>query len=173
MNRGGVAAASLLLTLGATGAVAYLRSDSADNLAVNQGVVERVVDGDTIVIRIGGKSESVRLIGIDTPETVKPGAPVDCFGPEASAYTKSLLHEGDIVTVNRDVEARDKYHRLLGYIYRARDQLFINMDLVSSGMARAKRYPPNTAMANQFEAAEALANKNNIGLWGSCANTSE
>ena len=173
MRRSGIAAASLLIATGTFGAYTYFRSDQPSGLAANEAVVTRVVDGDTIVVRINGKSETIRFIGIDTPETVKPGAPVGCFGPEASNYTKSLLHKGDVVELMRDVEARDQCERLLAYVYRASDELFVNMDLVVNGMAIAKKFPPNTAFASQFEAAAAVAERNNTGLWGACPSPSE
>ena len=75
--------------------------------------VDRVVDGDTVVLMIDGKKEKVRLIGVDTPETVKPNTPVQCYGLEASNALKSMLPKGTQVRVERDEEARDRYRRLL------------------------------------------------------------
>jgi micrococcal nuclease len=75
--------------------------------------VVRVIDGDTVVVHIDGKDEHVRLIGIDTPETVDPDKPVMCYGAEASGETKSLLPAGTVVRLVRDIEARDAYGRLL------------------------------------------------------------
>src|SRR5690606_33140732 len=96
---------------------------SAVALVANAFVV-RIVDGDTIVADIDGRRTTVRLIGIDTPETVKPDSPVECFGPEASAYIGTLLDAGTPIRVERDAEARDDYGRLLAYIRRAADGLF-------------------------------------------------
>ena len=81
--------------------------------------VTRVIDGDTIVVALGGHDERVRLIGIDTPETVSPVKPVQCYGKQASNHTKALLPPGTAVRLVRDVEARDVYGRLLAYVYRA------------------------------------------------------
>src|SRR6187402_943959 len=78
--------------------------------------VTRVVDGDTVEVRLGGRTEDVRYIGVDTPETVKPGAPVDCFGPQASAFNHRLV-EGRRVRLVLGVERRDVYGRLLAYAY--------------------------------------------------------
>ena len=83
------------------------------------GTVVQVIDGDTVVARVDGRDEHVRLIGIDTPETVDPKRPVMCFGPEASAETHQLLPAGTPVRLVHDVEARDAYGRLLAYVYRA------------------------------------------------------
>ncbi len=81
-------------------------------------------------MRIDGRKEKVRLIGIDTPETKKPDTPVQCFGPEASAYTAALVPVGTKVHLERDAEARDVYGRLLAYVYRADDGLFVNLDVI-------------------------------------------
>ena len=135
-----------------------------------RSMIVRVVDGDTVVVRFddGGKDERVRLIGIDTPETVKPNSPVECFGPEASAFTKQLLEEGTPVLVERDVEARDDYGRLLGYIYRSSDGMFVNLEIVAQGYAALLTYPPNIAHVDEFKAAAKAARTANLGLWQAC-----
>ena len=134
-----------------------------------QAVVDHVVDGDTVVLRFGaGAPESARLLGIDTPETVKPGAPVDCYGPEASARTKALLPEGTSVAVQRDVEARDRYGRLLLYVWRSADGVFVNGSLVASGHARTLAIDPNDAHRGELSALAAGARAAGLGLWGSC-----
>src|SRR5688572_18590708 len=97
--------------------------------------VVRVVDGDTIDAEFDGRTERVRLIGIDTPETLRPDTPVECYGPEATATTTRLLPAGTPLVVVRDLEARDDYGRLLAYVYRAPDGLFVNLDLVEKGFA--------------------------------------
>ncbi|MFN5604060.1 MAG: thermonuclease family protein, partial [Actinomycetes bacterium] len=81
-------------------------------------VVERVVDGDTIDVTIDGRGDTVRLIGIDTPETKKPDTPVECYGPEASARLAELLPPGTPVRLERDIDSRDKFGRLLAYVHR-------------------------------------------------------
>ncbi|CAB4548083.1 MAG: thermonuclease family protein [Actinomycetes bacterium] len=132
-------------------------------------VVERVVDGDTVVVDVDGRRETVRLIGIDTPETVRPGSPVECFGPEASAATKELLPAGTPVRLERDVEARDDYDRLLVYLVRATDGLFVNLELVRAGYATPLTFPPNVAHVDEFVAAAAEARDAGRGLWSGCA----
>ena len=97
--------------------------------------VARVIDGDTIVVRIAGSEEHVRLLGIDTPETHKQDTPVECFGPEASDRMNALLPAGTTVRLVRDVEARDRYGRLLAYVYRDRDGLFVDLAMVTDGYA--------------------------------------
>src|SRR5204863_2603564 len=113
------------------------RSDSKPpaRSATATASVTRVVDGDTIAVSVNGRTEKVRLIGIDTPESVKPGTPVQCFALAASTRTKALLPKGSAVRLVRDVEERDRYGRLLAYVYRARDDLFVNLALVREGYA--------------------------------------
>jgi micrococcal nuclease len=130
--------------------------------------VVAVVDGDTIVVRIGGVDERVRLIGIDTPETVAPDRPVECFGPEASARAVELLPPGSKVRLERDVEPRDRYDRLLAYVTRAGDGRLVNLVLVEEGYAEASSFPPNTARDGDLAAAEARARSAGLGLWGAC-----
>lgn len=134
------------------------------------GSIVRVVDGDTVIVRFddGGKDERVRLIGIDTPETVKPNSPVECFGLEASSFTKQLLEEGTPVLVVRDVEARDDYGRLLGYVYRSGDGMFVNLEIVAQGYATLLTYPPNIAHVDEFKAAASAARAADLGLWQAC-----
>lgn len=131
-------------------------------------VVTGVVDGDTVELRIGGRTEVARLLGIDTPETVKPGAPVDCFGPEASARTGELLPEGTEVRVTRDEEVRDRFDRLLVYLVRAEDGLFVNRSLVEDGFARTLVIAPNDAHRAELAAVERAARADGRGLWGAC-----
>lgn len=130
--------------------------------------ITHVVDGDTLRIRIAGRTETVRLIGVNTPETVHPTKPVECFGPEASAHTKQILPDGTDIWLERDVEARDKYSRLLAYVFRASDALFVNLDLVAGGWAVPYPFPPNTAHERDFAHAAAGALARSAGLWGKC-----
>jgi micrococcal nuclease len=131
-------------------------------------VVSKVVDGDTVHVTIGGASEEIRLIGVDTPETVHPTKPVQCFGPEASQHTKELLPRGTRVYLVRDVESRDRFGRLLAYVYRASDDLFVNYELVFNGWARPSPFPPNTTLETDFAEAAFHAQSNQLGLWGRC-----
>ncbi len=98
-------------------------------------MVAKHVDGDTVRVRFPGRAEteSVRFIGIDTPETHGPGGLRECFGKEASARTAALLPVGTAVRLERDAEARDRYGRLLVYVYRQRDDLFVNLALAATG----------------------------------------
>lgn len=131
-------------------------------------VVERVVDGDTIIVEISGSRERVRLLGIDTPESVAESRPDQCYGAESSAYLTGLLPEGTEVTLIRDVEARDQYDRLLAYVVRSSDQLFVNLDLIERGFAGVLIYEPNSHYRDLFEDAEDAAFDGGIGLWGAC-----
>jgi endonuclease YncB( thermonuclease family) len=130
--------------------------------------VVQVVDGDTVVVDLGGSTFTVRLIGIDTPETVAPHRPVECYGPEASDRLKHLLPAGTPVRLWRDLEPRDRYDRVLAYVQRRPDGLFVNADQISSGAAIAKAFPPNTALRATFEQAQDRARAARLGLWGRC-----
>ena len=128
-------------------------------------VVTRVVDGDTIKVEYEGTSASVRLIGVDTPETVHPRKPVEPFGPEASAFTKSLLPAGELVHLHFDNIYRDRYGRLLAYVYRVKDGMHINLEIVAQGAGRVyTRYP--FKFMEEFLEHEAIARKSKRGLWG-------
>src|SRR3989344_1218237 len=128
----------------------------------NTVLVTRVIDGDTIEIEGGQK---VRYIGIDTPETVDPRKPVQCFGVEASNKNKELV-SGKRVRLEKDVSETDKYGRLLRYIYIG--DTFVNLELVKQGFAYSSTYPPDIKYQNQFTDAQRLAREQNEGLWGSC-----
>lgn len=143
-------------------------SGVAPALSINATLV-RVIDGDTIDATVGGNDERVRLIGIDTPETKKPNTPVQCFGPEASAYATSLLPAGTALHLERDVVARDDYGRLLAYVYRADDALFVNLEIVRNGYARLLTIPPNVAHTDDFQGATRAARRADLGLWKGCA----
>ena len=131
------------------------------------GKVIRVVDGDTIHVMVGGRDETVRYIGVDTPESVKPGTPVECFAKRASAFNHRLV-KGEKVRLVRDTEARDRYGRLLAYVYRDRDNRFVNAALVRKGYAVALTIPPNVAHAKQFRKLASAARRAGRGLWSSC-----
>jgi micrococcal nuclease len=139
-----------------------------DTVLVANAVVRSIVDGDTIDVDIRGRTERVRLIGIDTPETKKPDTPVECFGPEATAQTTALLAAGTPVRIERDIVGRDDYGRLLGYVYRARDGVFVNEELMRDGYARPLSIEPNTAHATRFVEAARAAHDAGAGLWSAC-----
>jgi micrococcal nuclease len=147
-------------------ALALLHTVAGSASPPASGVVSRVVDGDTVILHAGGRDLRVRLLGIDTPETVDPDRPVGCFGPEASAYAKRLL-TGRSVSLVYDRELHDRYGRLLAYVYlRGR---FVNAALVELGYARTLSIPPNTAHAAQLASLERRAALDGRGLWGACA----
>lgn len=152
------------------GATVACRSPAATTPPADAGraVVVHVDDGDTIDVTLDGTRQRVRFIGIDTPETKKPNTPVQCYGPEASAFTIGLLPEGTEVTLVRDAEARDPYGRLLAYVYRSADGLFVNRALADGGYARALSIEPNTAHADELGAAVDAARRARVGLWGAC-----
>ncbi len=127
--------------------------------------VSRVVDGDTIEVELGGAEEDVRYIGIDTPETVKPDTPVQCFGPEASERNHELV-EGRRVRLVFDRERRDVYGRLLAYVYVGDE--FVNGELIEGGYARTLEIEPNTSRAEQLGRLEQEAAEAGRGLWGAC-----
>lgn len=129
--------------------------------------VVNVIDGDTIKIETG---ETVRYIGIDTPETVHPNKPVQCYGKEASAKNKELV-EGKVVTMEKDVSNTDKYGRLLRYIWF--DGVLINEVLVREGYAQSSTYPPDVKYQDRFIEAQRLAREEEKGLWGSACTATE
>jgi micrococcal nuclease len=128
--------------------------------------VLRVVDGDTISVRVGGHTERVRYIGIDTPESVKPGTPVQCFAERAAAANAALV-AGRRVRLVGDAEQRDRYGRLLAYVYRD-DGSFVNAMLVRDGYARTLTIPPNVAHAAEFLRLARAAREDGRGLWRAC-----
>jgi micrococcal nuclease len=129
----------------------------------------RVIDGDTIVAQVDGREERVRYIGVDTPETVKPNTPVQCFGPQAHAANARLLGAaGTALTLRFDRELRDRYDRLLAYVFRARDGLFVNARLIDLGAARTLEIAPNTAHAAQLSDLQHAARVAGRGLWTAC-----
>jgi micrococcal nuclease len=137
----------ILLTL-AFAVALVLRAGDEERLPPSEATVIRVVDGDTVVARLGdGREERVRYIGIDTPERGEP-----CFQQASDA--NALLVEGQRVRLERDVSERDRYGRLLAYVYRDEDDLFVNEELVRQGLAEAKEYPPDTREAGRLETAE-------------------
>ena len=140
---------------------------NADTLQADVATIVSVVDGDTIVLKVQNQTETVRLLGIDTPETVHPSKPIECFGPEASAFTKATLIKGSAVKLVRDVEPRDRYQRLLVYLFLADGTLF-NQLLIDRGFARTLSIEPNTAFASQFAWHESNAKNRRVGLWQSC-----
>ncbi|HET7444505.1 MAG TPA: thermonuclease family protein [Solirubrobacterales bacterium] len=142
-----------------------LRDGGESGPAAARAYVVRVVDGDTIEARFGGRVEDVRLIGVDTPETVKPETPVQCFGPRASRFAHQTLEHRRVRLVF-GVERRDVYGRLLAYVHLG--PLFANAELVRQGLARTLAIAPNTRFASRFRRLELGAARAGRGLWGVC-----
>ncbi len=124
--------------------------------------VKRVVDGDTIELATGA---TVRLIGINTPETVKPNSPVECFGPESSEFSKKLMQR-KYVRLESDKDNMDQYGRILRYVYL--DDQMVNMELVREGFAKAYYFSPNNKYKTEFDLAQTEAQSTDKGLWGKC-----
>jgi micrococcal nuclease len=127
--------------------------------------VLKVTDGDTIHVRYHGEDERVRLIGIDTPEVSWYGGHAECYGAEAGLYARRRL-DGKTVRLEFDVNLRDRYGRLLAYVYLG-TELF-NLTLVREGYATADPVPPDTRLASTFEQAEGAARAAGKGLWAAC-----
>jgi micrococcal nuclease len=127
--------------------------------------VVRAVDGDTIEVQVEGRREDVRYIGVDTPETVKPGTPVQCFGPRAHRFDAALVTHRR-VRLEFDAERRDVYGRLLAYVHLG--HRFVNAELVRRGLARTLTIPPNDRFARRFRRLEMAAARVGRGLWSAC-----
>lgn len=143
-----------------------VRLTSKPKLVGNAYTVTRVVDGDTIVITFDNVSEKVRLIGINTPETVDPRKPVECFGKEASNRMKALA-EGKTVYIETDATQgeRDKYQRILAYVYLEDGQM-LNRKMLDEGYAYEYTYFHPYKYQNDFKQAQAFAKNTKLGLWG-------
>jgi micrococcal nuclease len=129
--------------------------------------VVRVSDGDTIRVRLdSGREERVRYIGVDTPETAKPGTPAECFAERASAFNAELVG-GREVRLELDAEERDRYGRLLAYVYVGDTN--VGEELVRRGFAQPLTVPPNVRHAERFRELAADARRDGSGLWASCS----
>ena len=156
-------------------AVALLLAQRRDGGGGGQGTpggsaqarISRVVDGDTVIAQIAGRSERVRYIGMDTPESVKPNTPVQCYAKAASAENKRLV-EGRAVRLEFDRELRDRYGRLLAYVVPAGGGPSVNETLLRGGFARTIVFPPNTRNRARFAAVERAAQQRGAGLWSAC-----
>jgi micrococcal nuclease len=151
-------------------ATAWWRHGASPAPPFSHGTVVRAIDGDTILVRgPGDRVEDVRLLGIDTPETVDPRRPVGCYGPEASAFTKHLV-TGRAVTLRYDRQLHDRYGRFLAYVWLDGPRhLFVNAELMRLGYARSYPFSPNTAHAGLFARLERAAAVAGRGLWRACA----
>lgn len=157
----GLAGVLLLLVVLAVGWLQTRGNESSGASSVSVKV-DRVVDGDTAKVFFEGRSEYVRYIGIDTPESVDPDSAVECFGPEAKAFNESQLEAGT-VRLEFDEERRDRYGRLLAYVYVG--ELMLNAELLRQGYAETMTIAPNDSRADRFRQIEADARKEGLGLW--------
>lgn len=139
-------------------------SDNTSNISSELYKVVRVVDGDTIIIDYKGTEERVRLIGVDTPESVHPDKEKNTeFGTTASNFSKELLTD-KYVKIELDVQERDQYGRILAYVYL--DDIMVNKILLQEGYAKVATYPPNVKYVDDFTAIQEEARNNKKGLWG-------
>ena len=153
----------LAALLGSVGWGWYVGGRTAATL---DATVIETLDGDTVVVQFtNGERDTVRMLGVDTPETHHPTKPVQCYGPEASAYTQARLL-GHAVVLELDVEHRDIYGRLLAYVRV--DGTRYNDELLRLGYARLLVIPPNGEHARPMLVAELAAQREQRGLWGAC-----
>lgn len=162
-----IAAASIIFSLFFYSSTNVRALDVKHAKTALESQVIRVVDGDTIIVALNQKPETIRFIGINTPETVAPNRPVQCYGPEASARTKELL-TNKIVRLERDLsqDDRDQYKRLLRYVFLEEEN--INRLLVQEGYAKEYTYKIPYQYQKEFRAEQKTAKKNKRGLWGTC-----
>lgn len=165
---GALAFVLLTILFGASGKITVPADQSPVSLIRPSSPVEehvlvtRVIDGDTVEIAGG---ERIRYLGIDTPETVDPRRPVGCFGHEASAKNRELV-EGKYVRLEKDITERDKYGRLLRYVYT--QDRFVNLELVRGGYAVIYTFPPDVKYQEALLAAQQEAREAKKGLWKKC-----
>ncbi len=165
-----------ILVLVATAVVSAGCGDAGREQAPGVAVVDAVIDGDTIDVRIAGGVERVRLLGIDTPEIAHPDSPGECFGDEAHRLTETLLPPGSTVRLERDIVGRDDYGRILAYVRvpgagpGAGDDVFVNAHLVAEGYATPLFIGPNIARRPAIIDAARRAQRARLGLWSACAN---
>jgi micrococcal nuclease len=158
-----VAAAAALVAAGCGEA-----DEAADDPAAGSTVtvpVTRVIDGDTVEVTLDGRTEDVRYIGVDTPESVAPGEPVECFGRRAGEFNRELV-EGERVALTFDDELRDRYGRLLAYV--TLEDVLVNAELVRRGLARTLEIEPNTDRAALLARLQRRAGSLGRGLWSAC-----
>ncbi len=130
--------------------------------------ISRFVDGDTIVVNMNGTKETLRFIGVDTPETHKPNTPVQCYGLAASAFTKNIIGTNSVrLELDPQSSNRDKYNRLLRYVYLP-DGRLVNKLLIEGGYGFYYPYFPFTK-SDEFSAAQDQAKSASRGLWGNCS----
>lgn len=129
--------------------------------------IDHFVDGDTIAVNMNGAVESVRFIGVDTPETHKPNTPVQCYGPAAAAFTKNLIGANKVRLASDSLNTdRDRYNRLLRYVYLP-DGRMVQTELLQGGYAFAYVSFP-FSKSDEFSALQKAAMEAKKGLWGNC-----
>ena len=162
------ACGAVAVALCAAACSAGVSADTAPGTLHGPYPVTRVVDGDTVRVDRGGDEIVVRLIGLDTPETVAPDRPVECFGPEASARTKELLDGGQVwLEYDEASGLTDKYDRTLAYVWLDQ-QTMLNELLIAEGYAEEVTYTDGYAHQRDFQDAERAAQSSGLGLWGAC-----
>ncbi len=149
-----------------------MKASSAELKKMDSATVERVVDGDTVEVTLKGAKTKVRLLQVNTPETVDPRREVQEYGKEASNFTKSVLTKGTKVRLRYDVEREDKYGRLLAHIY-LEDGTWFNALLIRAGFAQLATYAPNVSASEYFKALERKARDEKVGLWQIPENSSK
>lgn len=165
-------ALALVLVVCCTLMVSCVAEETAQPDTSQADTVEvlRAVDGDTIIVEIGGVEERVRYIGIDAPESVQPNQPVECYGREAAEANATLV-DGEPVVLQRDVTDRDRFGRLLRYVYvdgDADDGTLVNIELVRNGFAESVSYEPDVTRQDALDQAEQEARGEERGMWGAC-----
>lgn len=148
-----------------SGSISEESTEENDSKSIVKAVVHDIVDGDTIKVELSvGEIETVRLLLVDTPETVKPNTPEQPFGKAASDFMKKTLIKDTVIELEKGIEERDKYGRLLAYVWL--DGKNINEELLKKGLARvAYVYEPNTKYLDEFKKAEKQAKEKKIGIW--------
>lgn len=131
------------------------------------GIVERVVDGDTLIAEVAGERERIRLLRIDAPEVARDGQPGECLAEAATAALTDLVPAGTTVDLATDVEQRDRFGRLLAHVWV--DDTWVNGALLGTGMAQVLTIPPNVAHDDEVLAAQAAARDARLGLWDPAA----
>lgn len=157
-----IVASILIILISILAVLTYNTSIPTPNISYDTYLVTRIIDGDTFEINYNSQTETVRLLSVDTPETVHPTIPVEDYGKEASSFTTSeLLNK--YISLEFDSQERDPYNRFLAYVYI--DGKMFNKTLLEKGLAQVTIYPPNTKYADEFIEIEKTAKANKIGMW--------
>ncbi len=162
----------VFLVMSMAGFVVVTDPVSEPDISASTVTVTEVVDGDTIRILNNGQKETVRLVGIDTPETKAPGVPIQCFGPEASAKTSELVAGKQVrLAYDESQGVYDRYQRVLAYVYFKADgvEISLNEYLVRQGYAKVYT-KASSDKEEELLQAEIFAQQENLGLWSACAN---